>query len=299
MNYEVIKVVCDTGNFSKAAKKMNYSQSAVSQAIQNYEKNLGITLFERSKTGVKPLPGVTPIIESINIIANEEKKIEEYARSIRDIEQGVVRIGALSRIVTKWLPEIFRQIESDYPNIRYRLEAGSLYELQDYLENDKVDFALMSSLAAKNFYFMPLVKDEMMVLLPKGHPLAKKNSVDIQDLKKENFIITSEGLDYEIGDILKSTGINESNARYKFTDDIIIMKYVELGFGVTILPKLFLDIIGGGFDLEVRSLTKKYYRILGIAYPNKVHMPLVAMKFIDYMIKWFKQNGESIDDLLL
>jgi len=151
MNYEVIKAVCETGNLSKAAKMLNYSQSAVSQTIQNYEKQLGITLFERSKTGVKPLPGVLPIIESVKKIADEEKKIKEFAESIRDLEQGVVRIGSLTRIVTKWLPDIFAQLERDYPNIRYQLETGSLYELQDYLENDKADFALMSSLAAKNY----------------------------------------------------------------------------------------------------------------------------------------------------
>jgi len=299
MNYEVIKAVCETGNLSKAAKMLNYSQSAVSQTIQNYEKQLGITLFERSKTGVKPLPGVLPIIESVKKIADEEKKIKEFAESIRDLEQGVVRIGSLTRIVTKWLPDIFAQLERDYPNIRYQLETGSLYELQDYLENDKADFALMSSLAAKNYAFTPIVKDEMMVLLPKGHPLAAQESVNIQELKKENFMITSEGLDFEIGDILKSIGINEGNAKYRFNDDIIIMKFVELGLGVSILPKLFLDIIGEGFDMEIRSLTKPYYRILGIAYPNKTHMPPVATKFIDYMLKWFKQNRGNIDDLIL
>lgn len=299
MNYEVIRAVCETENLSKAAKMLNYSQSAVSQTIQNYEKSLGITLFERSKMGVKPLPGVMPIIESVQKISEEEKKIKEFAESIRDLKQGVVRIGSLTRIVTKWLSDIFAQLERDYPNIRYQLETGSLYELQDYLENDKVDFALTSSLAAKNYAFTPIVKDEMMVLLPKGHPLAEKESVNIQDLKKENFMITSEGLDFEIGDILKTIGINESNAKYKFNDDIIIMKFVELGLGVSILPKLFLDIIGEGFDMEIRPLSKRYYRILGIAYPNKTHMPPVANKFIDYMLKWFKQNRDFIDGLIL
>lgn len=108
MNYDVINEVCETKNLTKAAKALNYSQSAVSQTIQNYEKSLGITLFERSKTGVEPLPFVKPIIDSIQIIAKEEKRIKEYAESIRDLRQGMVRMGCLTRIATKWLPDILK-----------------------------------------------------------------------------------------------------------------------------------------------------------------------------------------------
>lgn len=299
MNYEVIYTVCETGNLSRAAKVLNYSQSAVSQTIQSFEKKLGITLFERSKTGVKPLPGVMAIMESLKIISDEERKIKMFAESIQDLDHGIVRLGCITRIATQWLPDIFKEFGEEFPNIKYELTAGSFHDLRENLENELVDFAFMSSLAAKGFAFTPIVKDEMVVLLPRGHRLASQNSVSIQDLKDENIIITSEGLKFEIGDILKEINFREKDARYIFNDDIVIMKFVELGFGVCILPRLFLDVIGEKFDLEIKSFHKKYYRTLGIAYPNKKYMTMAATKFVDYTIKWFKQKEDIIENLVI
>lgn len=299
MNYEVISAVCETENFTRAAQRLNYSQSAVSQTIQSYENTIGITLFERSKTGVKPLPGVTPIIESLKIIAREEKKIKIFAESIRDLDQGTVRLGCLSRIATKWFPDIFKEFGKQFPNIRYEMTAGSFYDLQKDLKNETVDFAFISSMAARGFSFTPVLKDEMVVLLPEGHRLAKQEIVDIQDLCSENIIITSEGLDFEIGAILKALKTQKNDARYVFNDDIVIMKFVEQGFGVCILPRLFLDIMGSSFDIEVRSFHKKYYRILGIAYPNKEYMTPVSTKFVDYILKWFKQRENMIENIII
>lgn len=299
MNYDIINEVCETRNLTKAAKALNYSQSAVSQAIQNYEKTLGIALFERSKTGVEPLPFVSPIMESIKIITEEEKKIREYVESIHDLQQGIVRMGCLTRIATKWIPDIMKEFEDSYPNIRYEMTAGSFYDLRKDLQEETIDFALISEYASKGFAFTPLMEDEMVVLLPKGHPLARKDTIHIQELKEENIIITSEGFEFEIGAILREIGVRENHTRYKFKDDIVIMKFVELGFGVCILPRLFLDVTGKQFDLEIRSLYPKKNRILGIAYPNREYVNPAAAKFVDYMLKWFKQRKNSIDHIIL
>lgn len=298
-NYEVICAVYETENLSKAAKRFNYSQSAVSQMVQALEKELGIILFERRKTGVKPLPGVMPIFESLKVIAEEEKKIKEFSRSIRNLNQGMVRIGCLTRIATRWMPDIFKEFEKEFPNIQYEMTAGSFYDLHRNLKNEMVDFAFVSKFAAKGFGFTPIVKDELLVLLPCDHPLTQKEAVDIEDLKEENIIITSERLDFEIGDALKGIPGLEKNAKYKFNDDIVCMKYVELGFGICVLPKLFLDVVGTKFQIETRPFKKRYYRILGIAYPNKEYMAPVATKFVDYMIKWFKQHGDEVDGLMI
>lgn len=293
MNYEVIASVCETGNLSKTAKKFNYSQSAVSQMVQALEKDLGITLFERSKTGVKLLPGVAPVFDSLKVIAEEEKKIRHFAESIKNLNQGVVRLGCLARVATKWMPEIFKEFEEEFPNIQYEMTAGSFYDLRDDLKKELVDFAFVSKFAARGFEFTPIVKDELVVLLPYGHPLAERDCVDVEDLKQETLIITSEGMDFEIGDALKSISGVEQEAKYKFNDDIVCMKFVELGFGVCVLPRLFLDIVGVKFRVEIRPFRKKYYRTLGIAYPNREHMAPVATKFVDYMLKWFKQHGDE------
>lgn len=300
MNYEVISAVCEEGNLTKAAKRLNYSQSAVSQVIQSYEKMLGITLFERSKTGGRPLPGVMPVIESLKVIAEEEKKIKIFAESIRNLDSGVVRIGCITpSIAMKRFPYILKEFERQFPNIRYEVISGPVCDLQRDLRHKTIDFAFVPKKAAQDFAFIPLMKDEMVVLMPKGHWLAKKETVDIQDLKDENIIMPSENRNLEASDILKVLKAKKNDTRYSFSDDIVVMKFVELGFGVCVLPRAFMDMIGAGFDIEVRLFNKNYYEIFGIAYPNNECMTPIATKFIDYMLKWFKQEADCVDSLLL
>lgn len=66
--YEIIRAVYETKNISKAANKLNYTQSAVSQAIKNFEKELGIQLFKRSKNGMEAMPYTKDIMNCINDI---------------------------------------------------------------------------------------------------------------------------------------------------------------------------------------------------------------------------------------
>ena len=63
--YEIILKAYETGNITKTAESLNYTQSAVSQAINNYEKELGFAIFIRSKSGVSPTADGLRIIDSI------------------------------------------------------------------------------------------------------------------------------------------------------------------------------------------------------------------------------------------
>lgn len=63
--YDIILDVYENQSISKAAAKHNYTQSAVSQTIRNYEKEIGLKLFKRSKNGMEPLPGTEPIFTEL------------------------------------------------------------------------------------------------------------------------------------------------------------------------------------------------------------------------------------------
>ena len=74
--YEIILNVCETHSISKTASKLNYTQSAISQAIKSYEKELGFPIFKRSKHGMEPIPGTEDVFASLRIICQEEEKIQ-------------------------------------------------------------------------------------------------------------------------------------------------------------------------------------------------------------------------------
>ena len=73
--YEILLQVCESGSISKAAQELNYTQSAVSQAVRSFEKEIGAPLFRRYRHGMELLPDTEEILQALQIICREEDHI--------------------------------------------------------------------------------------------------------------------------------------------------------------------------------------------------------------------------------
>jgi len=298
MKYEVISAVCETGNFTKAAEKLNYSQSAVSQAVRNFEKELGVTLFERSKKGVKPFEEVKPIIESIQRIHEEEQKMKEYAKSINDSERGTVRIAYLGDRIERWFWELFQTFGEKYPKIRCEIRKKTHSEVEKDLEDGLLDFAFSFSTNAKNYEFLPYGEDELVVFIPKKHKLVARESVFVRDLEKENILITAEYASLDFERIHKVMGLRSLDSQFYFSEDNMALKFVEQGKGICILPRSFVDIEESGLEIEVKSFEKKCFQTWGMIYPKKKNLTNAAQKFLNHAFDMYKKNPIFVDSAI-
>ena len=277
--YEIILDVCNTGSISKTAAKFNYTQSAVSQLIKNFERELGISLFKRTKQGVQLLLHTEEIVRCLENICREEKKIERIVADLNSLDSGYIRIGSIQSISYHWLPDILRDFAEAYPKITFELCIEGFRPLIEKLKNDKLDCIFVSRYSVPDYPFVPLGDDELMLVTPNGHPLAEKTEVTLSDVDKKDFILTSDRLDYETGKIFEMNGI-QPRIRYQVMEDFAALKMVEKGFGITILPKLLLQ--NAPFDVCVRSFSEHYSRVLGVAHlPGKQLSPAV-LKFLSF-----------------
>ncbi len=285
--YEIILDVCRTGSISKTAVKFNYTQSAVSQLIKNYEKELGVALFRRTKQGVQILPDAREIVHCLENISGEEKKIRQIVDDLNSLDSGTIRIGSIQSISYHWLPDILRRFSEVYPKITFELCIEGFRPLIDNLENDKLDCIFVSRYSVPDHPFIPLGEDELMLVTPKEHPLARKPEVSLADVDKRDFILTCDRLDYETGEIFRMNGIRP-RIRYQVMEDFAALKMVEKGIGITILPKLLLS--DAPFDVCVRSFDEHYSRVLGVAHlPDKQLSPAV-LRFLAFVREWNLQN---------
>ncbi len=275
--YEIILDVCKTGSISKTAAKFNYSQSAVSQLIKSFEKELGLTLFKRTKHGVQLLPNTEEIVGSLEIICREEKRIRQTAADLNSLDSGYIRIGSIQSISYHWLPDILRKFSESYPKITFELYVEGFRPLISNLKTNKLDCIFVSRYSVPDYPFLPLGKDELMLATPKGHPLSEQMAVSLSDVDRQDFILTCDRLDYETGKIFEMNGIRP-NVRYQVNEDFAALKMVEKGFGITILPKLLLH--NAPFDICVRSFTEHYSRVLGAAYLPDTQPSPATLKFL-------------------
>ena len=193
--YEIILDVCKTSSISKTAAKLNYSQSAVSQLIKSFEKELGLTLFKRTKHGVQLLPNTEEIVGSLEIICREEKRIRQTAADLNSLDSGYIRIGSIQSISYHWLPDILRKFSESYPKITFELYVEGFRPLISNLKTNKLDCIFVSRYSVPGYPFLPLGKDELMLATPKGHPLSEQMAVSLSDVDRQDFILTCDRLD--------------------------------------------------------------------------------------------------------
>lgn len=289
--YEIILDVCKTKSISKTAEQFNYTQSAVSQTIRNFEKELGVTLFKRSKAGMELLSNTEGIIESLTVICHEEKHIEQLAAALNSLDSGYIRIGSIQSISYHWLPDILKPFSEAYPGIRFELYVDGFDELIHKMKQGELDCIYVSRFSVPDYPFVPIGEDELMLVTPQNHPLSTQKLVSVTDINGEQFILSSDGFDYETGQLFHMNGI-QPKVQYRLNEDYATIKMVEQGFGVTILPKLLLENIP--FDVCVRSFTEHYKRTLGVAYPGDVTPSPALQKLLQFSRQWHTTVSESI-----
>lgn len=258
--HNVIKTVYEMKSISCAANKLNYTQSAVSQIIKGFEKEVGVKIFKRSKSGVELMPNAEEIMKCIIEICDLEEKINNISDNLTSLDTGYIRIGTIQSIAYNWLPEILDRFSKDYPNISFDIVVDKFDELVKKVKSNQLDIIFVSEYSVPDMNFVKLYIDELVLITPVKHKLSSQITVPISKLKDEKFILSADGLSYETGIIFNRNGI-DPEIKYKVNEDFTVIKLVESGFGVAILPKLLLE--NTPFNVSIRNFSEHYNRVLG------------------------------------
>lgn len=285
--YDIVLDVSKTGNFTKTANNFNYSQSAVSQAIKTFEIEMGFPIFERTNSGVKLLPSAYEVIESLEVINREREKLRHISDTMTKSEFGTVRIGAFFSFAITYLPDILKEFAGLHPNISFEIFTGNQDEISAKLSDGSIDIAFTSKHAVTDLTYQEIIIDEFMAVLPVNHPLSSEISISIYDYKDLTYILSGEKFNFEIGEIIHSLGINPEHT-LEVSDEMVALKLIEAGFGVSIFSKFFLDRIPSHARVVIRPFKEHYFRSLVIA-QNTAHFTSAAANiFISFTESWLK-----------
>lgn len=284
--YDVILDVYENQSISKAAQKHNYTQSAVSQTIRNYEKEIGLKLFKRSKNGMEALPGTEPIFEELMHIRSANTRIDQIVSNINNLDSGFIRIGTVQSIAYNCLPGVLKNFSAEYPNITFRLYVDGFQNLTEKLHKKELDCIFVSQYVAKDFPNLPVGTDELVLVTSLDHPLADQLTVSFADIDGQDFVLSADDFDYETGKLFRLNHITP-NVRFRINEDYTAIKMVEQGFGITVLPKLLLHNIP--FNVCVRSFTEHFRRNLSVAYLDTPELSPALDKFLTFVTKWAKE----------
>lgn len=280
LKYLAFVKTVETGSFTKAAQNLNYAQSSISKMIADLEKEWGLTLLERSRNGICLTSAGEQILPLARTILNDFQALEGCVDQINGIQSGIVRIGTFSSVAINWLPDIFAELQKDYPGIDYEMLLGDYTEVEHWIEEGRVDCGFLRLPTIPGLDTISLKQDEYKVVLPLNHPLAQKEKIDIHDLEDQPFLLLEHGGKTEVSDLLERDHVHP-DVRFTTWEDFAIMAMAEKGLGIGILPDMILQRIP--YKLEIRSLKVPYYREIGLAMKNRNRLTPATQKFIEYL----------------
>ena len=275
-----IKTV-EYGSFTRAAEILHYSQSGISRMIHDLEKEWNVTLLERSRTGVRLTTEGEMLLPGAKSLCEEYQKLQMRVDDLHGLQTGMIRIGTFSSAATYWLPNIIKAFQKDYPGIRYELLLGDYQEIETWIAEGRVDCGFLRLPTRPEFEIIPLERDDFLAVLPEGHPLAALEKVPIVALCEEPFILLEQGENVEGMDVFTRYGLTPK-VHCSIWEDYAVMSMVEIGLGVSILPRLILQRIP--YRIVAKELNVPAYRDIVFCLRDKDSASLAVTRFLDYLV---------------
>jgi DNA-binding transcriptional LysR family regulator len=188
--------VAEEMHFGRAAARLNLTQSPLSRQIQMLEQTLGVTLLERTTRAVRLTPaGRTFLAEAYRVIAAAESAARLTRRAARG-ESGTIRLSFTAASAYRTLPRIVSQVRRALPEIDLVLEEMVSDEQIQALEENRVDVGLLRPGPALLDPRTPIatatiVHEQLLLALPRSHPLAKGKAPTVRDLDGEALVTWS------------------------------------------------------------------------------------------------------------
>lgn len=281
-----IKAV-DLGSFSKAAKELAYTPSGVSQLISALEKDVGFSVLERTRSGVKPTENGKRILPIARAIIQEEDRLFQMSAELKGLSVGSVTIGSYPSVASHWLPKVLKAFREQFPNIEIRVMEGIHQEISEWLDNKEVDFGFMSYDPRTTYDWIPLAHDPMIAVLPANHPLANEKCYPLEECSNEDFIMPGKGQDIDTLGVLSRHDLHPRIA-YETIETAATLGMIEAGMGITITNSLSTE----KYDFKVSKVPIEPSEaiLVGIAIPDKNTWAPAARHFIEFATKRLQQS---------
>src|SRR3954447_13414709 len=194
---KVLREVVAQGSFSEAASALNYTQSAVSQAIATLESEAGVALIERDRRGVRPTSAGERLNEHAGRILGQLDAAEAELGAMAGIEGGELRMASFPTAGATLMPLAIAAFRSAHPGVALSLIEGEPEDLAPRLRDGEFDLGLVFEFEGTGdlgpgLRSIPLFADPMRLALPKGHRLSRKDRIALEDLSEEAWVQTSE-----------------------------------------------------------------------------------------------------------
>lgn len=298
MEFRVLKyflTIVREGSITGAANSLHLTQPTLTRQIQELERELGQKLFVRGKYKVTLTPEGMILRKRAQEIVEMVEKTEAEFQAINDTISGDVYIGGGESDCMRYIAEVIKEIQSDYPEIKFHISSGNAEDVTEKLDKGLLDFGvLIQPVDLSKYDNLALPdKDVWGVVMRKDSPLAKKDCVELEDLRGLPLINSrqamrktsakNEFIEWFCGEFENMNTVATINLIY----NAAVMVKAGIGYAIT-LDKLVDTSVQS--ELCFRPLKPKLESGLDIVWKKYQVFSPAAKLFLDRLHEKFKKE---------
>jgi DNA-binding transcriptional LysR family regulator len=279
---QVFLTVAREGSFSRAAERLYRTQPAVSLAIRKLEDGLGQPLFVRGARPVRLTDAGTLLRDYAERLINLRDEVKKGLTELSGLNRGELSLGVNESSIHALLPALgeFRKL---HPGVLIRVHRMFSRDIPHEVLNYRLDLGAVSFVPREaQLQAMEILKDELTLVVPPKHPLAKRKEVDVTDLENESFVAHSVESPFRRR-VIELFGRNRTTLNMPIEMPTIesIKRFVQMGMGVAIVPRMCVAWeIDRGWMKEVKVRQLNLPRHVYLVSRRGARLPHAAAEFL-------------------
>ncbi len=245
----ILRAIVNEGSFKKAADSLYVTQPAVSLQIQNLEKQLEVALFDRGGRKAQLTEAGEVLLSYCESILSQCNEACRALQDLHNLKGGSLVVGASQTTGTYLMPRMIGLFRKKYPDVSVQLQVHSTRRTGWSVANGQIDLAIIGGELPPELKeileIIPYASDELALVLPSNHPLAKLGELTKEDLYRIGFIsLDSQSTTRKVVDkLLVGSGLDVSRLKNEMELNSLesIKNAVQSGLGAAFLPVVSIE----------------------------------------------------------
>lgn len=239
LTLQLFIAVYEEQSIAKAAEREHIAASALSKRLSDLEESLKVTLFQRHRSGLEPTPAAHSLLHHARLVMRDlaqlESEIADFGKGLR----GQVRLHANLWSIVQYLPEDLSAFLALHPMVRIDLEESISPSIVQAVAENAADIGILgANVLAPGLELIPYRKDKLTVVVPRGHYLAARESVKLNDIVDHELIGPRRGSALDALMLRAEHELNRSlKLRVRASGFETACRMVETNLGLTLVPE--------------------------------------------------------------
>ena len=272
-------------SFTRAAEELFLTQPTVSMQIKQLSDDIGLPLFEQIGKKISLTDAGRELHETTREMFESWSRFEMRVADLRGMKQGQLKI-AVATTAKYFIPALLGSFLERYPEVDVRLEIANREKLLERMDTNQDDlYILVLPPEDAAIERVPFLRNPLVVIAPRNHPLAHERDIPLDRLSRERFIAREpgSGTRIQVSRFLGEQGV-AVNVRMEFGSNEAIKHAVAAGLGISVVSRHTIDVDPMSdklavLDVQGFPLVDEWF----VVYPHGKRLSVVAKTFLEYL----------------